>query len=73
MINRKLIVPLDFPKIDLSQDPYDNLDLSLQELKNWELAPYNTKILSENNIQFALTTHGLSQEEFFNNLRIRHY
>ena len=70
MINRKLIVPLDFPKIDLSQDPYDNLDLSLQELKNWELAPYNPKILSENNIQFALTTHGLSQEEFFNNLRI---
>ena len=26
--------------------------------------------MSENNIQFALTTHGLSQEEFFNNLRI---
>lgn len=69
-INRKLIVPLNFPKLDVHQDPYDNLDLSLRELKNWELAPYNPKILSENNIQFALTTHGLSQEEFFNNLRI---
>ena len=37
-INPKLIVPLNFPEINLPNDPYDNLELSLKELKSWEMA-----------------------------------
>ena len=67
-INPKLIVPLNFPEINLPNDPYDHLELSLKELKSWEMAPYNLKILYENNIDFALTTHGEELKDFFKNL-----
>ena len=67
-INPKLIVPLNFPEINLPNDPYDNLELSLKELKSWEMAPYNLKILFENNIDLALTTHGEELKDFFKNL-----
>ena len=67
-INPKLIVPLNFPEINLPNDPYDHLELSLKELKSWEMAPYNLKILFENNIDFALTTHGEELKDFFKNL-----
>ncbi len=69
-INRQLIVPLNFPKIDLSNDPYENLEISLQELKHWEIAPFNPKILSENNIQIALTTYGQKIPAFFKDLQM---
>ena len=68
-INRKLIVPLGFPSIDLPNDPYENVELSLKELKHWENAPFNPKILSDNNIQIALTTYGQQPEDFFKDLK----
>ncbi len=68
-INRKLIIPLNFPKIDFLNDPYGNLELSLKELKHWEIAPFNPKILSENNVQIALTTYGQTPLDFFKDLQ----
>ncbi len=68
-INRKLIVPLNFPNIDLPNDPYENLETSVKQLKHWESAPFNASILSENNIQIAFTTFGQSPTDFFNNLK----
>ena len=68
-INRKLIVPLNFPTIDYPNDPYKNLELSLRELKHWELAPFNPQILSDNNIQIALTMHGQKPLDFFKDLK----
>ena len=68
-INRKLIVPLNFPEIDTSSDPYENLELSLKKLKHWEIAPFNPFILSENKLQIALTTYGQKPVDFFKNLQ----
>lgn len=65
-----LIVPLKFPAALKITDIYDADMVSLEELKHWELAPYNPKILSEHNIPFALTASGTrGKVEFISNLR----
>ena len=43
--------------------------MSLRELKHWELAPFNPQILSDNNIQIALTMHGQKPLDFFKDLK----
>lgn len=65
-----LIVPLKFPAALKISDVYDAEMVSLEELKHWELAPYNPKILSEQRIPFALTASGTKGKvEFISNLR----
>ena len=65
-----IITSLNFPKAYEVDDPLDAMEVSLRQMKHWELAPYNLKILAENNIDFALTTNGLkSKKEFLTNLR----
>lgn len=66
----RLIIPLNFPKAYDVEDPYKTLDLSLTKMKHWELAPSNPKILSENGIDYSLTTSGLEEpDKFLTNLR----
>lgn len=66
----QLIVPLNFPDaIDLT-DPYDALNVSLHDLKHWELAPSNTAMLQKAGIQFSITASDLkSKNDFWKNLR----
>ncbi|MFK7864643.1 MAG: amidohydrolase family protein [Pseudohongiellaceae bacterium] len=63
-----LIVPLDFPEKPDVDDILLADDVSLAELKHWELAPFNARILAENEVEFALTTSG-ADEDFWPNLR----
>ncbi len=65
-----LIVPLNFPlPYDLA-DPFDAFDVSLANLKHWELAPSNPAALEEAGIRFALTTALLKKRgKFWPNLR----
>lgn len=66
-----LIVPIDYPKAYDVGDAYDALRLPLSKMKEWEMAPYNLRLLHENNIEFAITSAGLkSPEELFKNLQI---
>lgn len=59
------IVPLDFPRsFDLS-DPYDALNISLEELKEWELAPWNPGLLDKAGVPLMLTTDGLKDKKDF--------
>jgi imidazolonepropionase-like amidohydrolase len=68
-LNPKLIVPLTFPKpLDVS-DPYVAKNVSIQELKHWESAPFNLKLLAEAGISTAITTHGLTLTDFWKTLR----
>jgi len=53
------ILPLNFPEPFDVTDPYDALNISLQDLKNWEMAPANPAILFKTGIPFAFTTLGL--------------
>lgn len=68
--NCSLIVPLNFPEAYDLSDPYDAANLSLHQLKEWELSPYNTAFLVQNQIPFALTTADLkNRNDFLKNLR----
>ncbi|RYC69449.1 amidohydrolase family protein [Spirosoma sordidisoli] len=65
-----LIVPLNFPQPYDVEDPWDADNVSLAEMKHWEMAPMNAGRLATANIPFALTTAGLrNKSEFWANLR----
>ena len=65
-----LIVPLNFPQPNDVEDAWDADNVSLSELKHWEMAPMNAGRLAGANIPFALTTAGLkSKADFWANLR----
>ena len=65
-----LIVPLVFPEGYDVRDPYDALNVSLRDLKHWELAPTNAARIAAAGIPFALTTSGLKDKnKFFEVLR----
>lgn len=66
--NAALIVPLNFPEAPDVSDPIAAEDVSLEDLKHWELAPYNAAILEEAGVQFAITTSN-ADENFWEDLR----
>ena len=69
-INPIIIIGLNFPKIYDVEDYFDAGNISLTELKNWELAPSNPAALANANIKFLLSTSDLKKpSEFLNNLR----
>ncbi|WOD44249.1 amidohydrolase family protein [Hwangdonia lutea] len=67
--NAALIIPINFPKAYDVEDPFLASTLSLGDMRAWNQKPANPKILAENNINFALTTHDLkSPKDFKSNL-----
>ncbi len=65
-----LIVPLNFPQAYDVEDAWDADNVSLAELKHWEMAPMNAGRLAGAGIPFALTTAGLrTKTDFWANLR----
>ncbi|UQD56726.1 amidohydrolase family protein [Flavobacterium sp. K5-23] len=67
--NAKFIIPVNFPEAYDVSDPYQTDQMELSDLRFWNQAPTNLKILSENGILFALTTDKLAKiEEFRTNL-----
>ncbi|MCF8245967.1 MAG: amidohydrolase family protein [Saprospiraceae bacterium] len=64
------IIPVNFPAAYDVEDPFDAMQVSLAQMKHWELAPTNPARLSTAGISFALTTNGLQKkEEFMGNVR----
>lgn len=69
-IKNHLIIPIAFPAPFDVKDPYIFKDIPLSDLKHWELAPYNPKLLSENKINYSISSYGLkSSDEFWSNIR----
>jgi len=65
-----LIIPISFPKAFDVEDPAEARNLSLAQLKGWELAPTNPGVLEKAGIRFALTTFGLeTPREFWTNIQ----
>ncbi len=64
------ILPLNFPDAYDVEDPYLAKEVSLAEMKRWNQAPANLKILAENEVPFILTTKGLetTEKDFRKNL-----
>ncbi|MGK6350770.1 amidohydrolase family protein [Parapedobacter sp. DT-150] len=66
-----LIVPLNFPKAYDVEDPVDARNVSLAQLKHWEMAPANPALLEKAGIRFALSPIGLDNlRDFWGNLRL---
>jgi len=67
--NSKFIIPINFPEAYDVSNPYQADQMDLSTLRFWNQAPTNLKVLSENNIEFALTTDKLKKlEDFKTNL-----
>ena len=64
-----LIIPINYPKPFNVDDPFKNNNISLSQLKHWEMAPSNPYFLEKNNINFSITTNGINNlSDFRNNL-----
>jgi len=67
----KLIIPLNFPAaydVDLEINAQN---VSLAEMKHWELASSNAAILEQNGIEFAFTANGLKNtKDYLGNIRL---
>jgi imidazolonepropionase-like amidohydrolase len=69
-MNNSLIVSLNFPDAFDMSDPYDALNISLGQMKHWELAPTNPSAIEKAQIDFALTPADLKEKNnFMKNLR----
>ncbi len=66
----KFILPINFPQPYDVEDPYDASQVSLAEMKHWEMAPLNPSAFAKKGIAFALTTAELKdKKDFWKNLR----
>ncbi|OIQ23061.1 amidohydrolase family protein [Lacinutrix sp. MedPE-SW] len=63
--NASFILPVDFPDAYDMEDPFLASAVELADLREWNQKPHNPKILAENNINFAFTTHKLKKPEEF--------
>ncbi|AOW19712.1 amidohydrolase family protein [Urechidicola croceus] len=67
--NANFIIPVKLPKPYDVSNPYAASKISLNDMRKWNQAPTNLKILSENGVEFALTTADLkSTKDFRTNL-----
>jgi imidazolonepropionase-like amidohydrolase len=65
-----LIVPIAFSKAFDVEDPADARNVTLTQLKDWELAPTNPAALEKAGIRFAITANGLENvKDFWTNIR----
>ncbi|MDN5923672.1 MAG: amidohydrolase family protein [Xanthomonadales bacterium] len=66
-----VIIPLKLPEAPKIEDPDRALDVGLAELKHWQWAPYNARILAEAGVPIAFTAHALkeSKQDFRKNIR----
>lgn len=63
--NSRYIIPLDFPDAYDVSDPFMASYLSLDDMREWNQAPTNPKVLSDNGVTFALTTFKLEKPSEF--------
>lgn len=67
--NATYIIPLDFPDAYDVSDPYQAGYVSLEDMRYWNQAPSNPKVLAENGVAFSLTPYELkSMAKFKENL-----
>ncbi len=69
-----LIVPLSKPAAPAIKDQLDSWGVDYIDLKAWEVAPFNTAILEDNGVEFALIPDSTSKgiDNFLEDLRDAH-
>jgi N-acetylglucosamine-6-phosphate deacetylase len=63
--HRPVIVPLDFPKAPSVSTPESAMNVSLERLMHWDIAPENPGRLAAVGVKIALTSHGLKDAGTF--------
>ncbi len=64
------IIPLEFPEAYDVSNSFLAYQVSLTDMKFWNQAPFNLKLLAENNVNFIVTASDLKNpKEFLNQLR----
>ena len=63
--NSKFIIPINFPEAYDVSDPNQANQMELKDLRFWNQAPTNLKVLVDNGVVFALTTDKLKKLEDF--------
>ncbi|WP_296312617.1 amidohydrolase family protein [Winogradskyella sp. UBA3174] len=67
--NATIILPINFQLAYDVDNAFLARTLSLSDMRSWNQEPHNPRLLEENGITFALTTHGLkSKKSFSSNL-----
>jgi len=68
--NASFIIPINFSKAYDVSNPLLAQQISLRDMRKWNQEPSNLKVLSENGVNFALTTRSLkSVKTFHKNLQ----
>ena len=68
--NAHFVLPLKFPEAYDVEDPFLREYLTLGEMKHWQYAPANAKILAENGVDISFTSKGLkSPDDLLKNLK----
>ncbi|WP_426429724.1 amidohydrolase family protein [Winogradskyella sp. HB-48] len=60
-----IILPIDFRLAYDVENAHLASTLSLADMRAWNQEPHNPRLLAENGIRFALTTHGLKSKKSF--------
>jgi imidazolonepropionase-like amidohydrolase len=69
-LNPTLIIPLNFPQAPYVASAEFDADVSLAQLKEWDIAPENAARLAKAGITFAFTSNGLKKKTaFLKNIR----
>lgn len=63
--NASYIIPINFPEAYDVSNPYFADYISLEDMRTWNQAPLNPKVLSENGVTFSLTTYDLKKPSEF--------
>ena len=63
--NASYIIPLNFPDAYDVESPYMTDLVSLEEMKHWNQAPANPKLLADKNVPFSFTLNELDAEKSF--------
>ncbi len=68
-LNTTIILPLNYPEAYDVQNPYISRQIPLSDLKHWEMAPSNPRILLQNGIDICFTGYGSKSKDFWANIR----
>lgn len=64
--NASLIVPINFPSAYDVSNPFQAEYVSLKDMRIWNQAPSNPKVLEDHKINFSITLHDLKSPAEFN-------
>lgn len=63
--NAAFIIPIDFQDAYDVENVYLSQSLSLSDMRAWSQEPSNPRVLADNNVTFAFTTHDLKSPKAF--------